>query len=67
VRGVDKAEDETEKTALQSLCYLLVVNGRLAELKREKGVKEDMKIFFPNLPFTSIFKLNSLKSLFLIH
>jgi len=28
------------------------VNGRLAELKREKGVSEDMISSFSNLPFT---------------
>jgi len=52
----------------QDLCNFWIVNGRLAELKREKGVKEDTKIFFfPNLPFTVIYKaLNILKKLFVI-
>ena len=34
------------KTISQKACDFCIVNGRLAELKREKGVQEDIKIFF---------------------
>jgi len=34
------------KTISKKACDFCIVNGRLAELKREKGVQEDIKIFF---------------------
>jgi hypothetical protein len=44
------------------------VNGRLAELKREKGVKEDLKpSFLAFHPRTSYNYNEELKKLFIIH